>query len=256
VFKLYDKSIRSYKLLNTDRLNRKKNQEDILLSLHKLHSEALRKREQDVLQLIVLLATTYGGFSWIVTAWAKKVIDIQNINLQEVYAFIIIIALIVLVLALGAYHTIVLGYNYRSTLLQLRKIEKSLGINSVILNKWSNFSAKNIQTSNYCISNSNKNLFDNLNLLYNPLLNYKHLSQAISILPEIVLPFYLAYVIGIFLMTIYLSFISFSSLESHCFAIYKHILIVFSLFILFIVVYFLPLFYLRKLCKVSQEENI
>ena len=106
--------------------------EEALLNMQKLYLEALRSREREVLQFIVVLATGLGGFAW---AMGKIITgDISLVN--HLASFVAIIFSILLLLMLGAMHALALSYNYRSVVMQLRKLEDHIHVGDVILDEW------------------------------------------------------------------------------------------------------------------------
>ena len=106
--------------------------EEALLNMQKLYLEALRSRESEVLQFIVVLATGLGGFAWAMDKIITGGISLEN----HLVSFVAIIFSILLLLLLGAMHALALSYNYRSVVLQLRKIEDSIHVGDVILDEW------------------------------------------------------------------------------------------------------------------------
>ena len=99
-----------------------------LLNMQQQYLEALRSREKEALQYIVLLASSFGGF-----AWALKLLPLTEDNY---IAFTGIILAVLLILMLGAVYSLALGYNYRYLILQLRKVENALGVTRHILCYW------------------------------------------------------------------------------------------------------------------------
>lgn len=113
--------------------SRRKSHDDFmyqaLLNMQQQYLEALRSREKEALQYIVLLASSLGGF-----AWALKLLPLTKYNY---IAFVGIILAVLLVLMLGAVYSLALGYNYRYLILQLRKVENALCVTKHILCYWS-----------------------------------------------------------------------------------------------------------------------
>jgi len=114
-------------------------QQEALLNMQQQYLEALRSRENEVLQFILILASALGGFSWLMV----KLLEGQSVSFNNtVYAFIFGTLAILLLLFLGAAYTLALGYNYRSVLLQLKKVEEKLEIKESVLQAWSKINCK------------------------------------------------------------------------------------------------------------------
>ena len=115
--------------------------QEALLNMQQQYLEALRSREREVLQFIVLLATALGGFAWLIKAlfYGRPELFYERPEPfpEKIYFFAFGALSILLLLLLGAMYTLALSYNYRSILLQLRKIEMALGVNMDILCAWS-----------------------------------------------------------------------------------------------------------------------
>jgi len=107
--------------------------EEALLNMQKLYLEALRSRESEVLQFIIILVSALGGFSWVIGKYISGGEQPQD-PLIPAYAFTVLAVL--LLLSLGAMHAMALSYNYRSILLQLRKIEQEMKVSNAILQAW------------------------------------------------------------------------------------------------------------------------
>ena len=108
--------------------------DEALLNMQKLYLEALRSRENEVLQFIVIIASALGGFSWLL---GGLVSGQPHFSADALQLFIFGVLAILLLLSLGAMYTLALGYNYRSMLLQIRKLEEALKVNEVVLCSWS-----------------------------------------------------------------------------------------------------------------------
>ena len=110
-----------------------------LLNMQEQYLQALRSRESEVLQFITLFVSALGGFAWVLErAYSQQ----GNISSEALYYYIPTIMAILLILTLGATHTLALGYNYRSVVLQLRNVERKLDVESVILKEWIETSQK------------------------------------------------------------------------------------------------------------------
>jgi len=110
--------------------------EEALLNMQKLYLEALRSRENEVLQFIVIIASALGGFYWLL---GRLVSGQPYFSANTLQLFIFGVLAILLLLSLGAMYTLALGYNYRSMLLQIRKLEAALNVKEVVLCSWSTF---------------------------------------------------------------------------------------------------------------------
>jgi hypothetical protein len=108
---------------------------DLLGKMHELLIGSLRRREQDVLQYLGILAPALGGFALLVyaTVWPTT----NRPRFDDVkWVFTLGTVGILLLLLLGAMYSLALGYNFRSILLQLAKFENRLGIKSAMLRGW------------------------------------------------------------------------------------------------------------------------
>ncbi|MGE3522437.1 MAG: hypothetical protein AB7I96_06205 [Candidatus Dadabacteria bacterium] len=102
---------------------------EVLAQYHKSLLEALRHREQEIFLYLTILGPSLGGFIWLLYKFEDNA---KNKNLLIITTFGIWILFL-----LGALYSIALGYNYRYITLQLRKLEKELGIKDKVLNIWS-----------------------------------------------------------------------------------------------------------------------
>lgn len=100
-----------------------------LLEVHKLLMDALRHREQEIMRYIAILAPAIGGFIWLLI---KRE---QNPPIDDTI-FTIGAGGILLLLFIGAFYSLALGYNYRYITLQIAKIENHLSIEKVMLKGW------------------------------------------------------------------------------------------------------------------------
>jgi hypothetical protein len=96
--------------------------------MHKAFLEVLRHREQEILQFVVLLGPALGGFIWLLSA------DLR----ESPFRFVAGTYGVLLVLLMGAFYALALGYNYRYLTLQLAKLEKKnlLDLDDVVLASW------------------------------------------------------------------------------------------------------------------------
>ncbi len=108
--------------------NRSSTRHEALLNMQQQYLEALRNREREAVQFIVLLASALGGF-----AWALKLVPDLKDNLLS---FVAISVGVLILLMLGAAHSLALGYNYRYLILQLRKVETALSVKQYVLRAW------------------------------------------------------------------------------------------------------------------------
>ena len=99
---------------------------DSLKRMHSLYLEALRQREQDIIRFLAILAPALAGFFYLLLRkWA-----------MTDTTFLVGILGIQGILFIGACYTAAIGFNYRSLILQIVKIEKHLGVKPVILKGW------------------------------------------------------------------------------------------------------------------------
>lgn len=102
-------------------------QEDAKLNMHKMFLEALRHREQDIIRFLAILGPSLGGFIWLLG-------DVTHNPAR----FVAGTYGVLLVLVLGAFYSLALGYNYRYLTLQLAKLESQpeLNLECVMLASW------------------------------------------------------------------------------------------------------------------------
>ena len=103
--------------------------ESALTNLHKLLLEALRQREQEILDHVSILIPALGGFSWLL----EKSSGSSSLHTLE---FASIATGIILLFLAGALYTLALGFNYRYILFQIAKLESCLQIVGFILKAW------------------------------------------------------------------------------------------------------------------------
>jgi hypothetical protein len=97
-------------------------------NMHNTLLEALRHREQEILRYIAILAPALGGFVWLVKEFIKD---------NEVIGFTIGTVGVLFLLLLGAIYSLALGYNYRCITMQIAKLEAlCLGMCKFILESW------------------------------------------------------------------------------------------------------------------------
>lgn len=101
---------------------------EALVNMHGAFLEALRHREQDIIRFVAILGTALASFVWIL---GQK-------EMQEPAPFVAGTYGILLVLVVGAFYTLALGYNYRYLTLQLAKLESeaNLKLRSSVLHQW------------------------------------------------------------------------------------------------------------------------
>lgn len=99
-----------------------------LVNMHNAFHEALRHREQDIIRFVAILATALGGF----------VLILGKENLREPARFVAGAYGVLLILVVGAFYALALGYNYRYLTLQLSKLgsEACLDIEKFLLSHW------------------------------------------------------------------------------------------------------------------------
>lgn len=83
-----------------------------LMNMHGKFLDALRHREQDIIQFLGILGPALGGFIWLLGDLA-----------DHPFRFVAGTYGVLLVLFMGASYTLALGYNYRYMILQLAKLE-------------------------------------------------------------------------------------------------------------------------------------
>lgn len=99
-------------------------QRTVLEGMHRLMLEALRHREQEIFQYLVILGPALGSFIWLY---------LKNVNAA---AFIAGTIGVLLLLLLGTFYSLTLGYNFRYIILELAKLETILGVRDAMLNDW------------------------------------------------------------------------------------------------------------------------
>ena len=184
--------------------------EEALLNMQKLYLEALRSRESEVLQFIVVLATGLGGFAWAMGKIITGGISLEN----HLASFVAIIFSILLLLMLGAMHALALSYNYRSIILQLRKLEIALHVEEVVLDEWRNIEC-----------------------------NMKP--------PEIIYQFYTAYIWGIMLVVLSSSYVMYAYN-----IIQSSIVVITSICIVCMLLYFKNVYYSNKITDLVMNDNL
>jgi hypothetical protein len=93
--------------------------------MHKLFLETLRHREQDVVRYLAILGPALGGFVWLL-----------NLGTGVVVVFIAGTVGVLLLLLLGAFYSLALGYNFRYIILEVAKLEALLKIRDAMLVGW------------------------------------------------------------------------------------------------------------------------
>lgn len=97
----------------------------VMESMHRLLLEALRHREQEMTRFLAILGPALIGFVWL----------LQNADFYG-YVFLIGSVGVLLLLTLGAVYSASLGYNHRYMVLQLAKLEATMGVTSAVLAGW------------------------------------------------------------------------------------------------------------------------
>lgn len=92
---------------------------------HRLLLEALRHREQEIIQYLAILVPAMAAFGWLV-----------NSATNNDPLFIGGTIGVLLLLLLGAMYSLALGYNFRYIILQLAKFEAHMGISDSMLEAW------------------------------------------------------------------------------------------------------------------------
>lgn len=107
--------------------DRKEMRKKALPNMHKMFLEALRHREQDIVRFLAILGPSLGGFVWL----HGDLADNPARFVAGTYG-------VLLVLVLGAFYSLALGYNYRYLTLQLAKLESraNLKLEGVVLGSW------------------------------------------------------------------------------------------------------------------------
>lgn len=108
----------------------KESQSRTLVNAHQQMLVALRHREQDIFRFLVILGPTIGAYLFLIKEYIPENKD------QDMALFWIVTLVLEFVLAVGAWYSVALGFNYRSIELQLKKFERSLNIDSYVLKNW------------------------------------------------------------------------------------------------------------------------
>lgn len=101
-----------------------------LKEMHLALLQALRQREQEIFSYLTTLGLAFGGFGWLLLHESSK--EPPATKIPFVFGTVGILVL----LCLGSIYALALGYNYRYITFQLAKIEEFLKINHVILKGW------------------------------------------------------------------------------------------------------------------------
>jgi hypothetical protein len=101
------------------------NKYDALRDTHEAFLEALRRREQEIIQFLAILVPALGAFGWLL-----KYAECKN------PLFIGGTIAIQLLLFFGACYSLALGYNSSYFTLQISKFQAALGIDKYMLEKW------------------------------------------------------------------------------------------------------------------------
>ena len=191
-------------------------------NMHQTFLEALRSREQEILQFIAILAPALGGFIWLVKIYFE--------NDKMIHTLIAGTIGVLLLLCLGAMYALALGYNFRYITFQLAKMESinRLNIIKFILAGWDR-------------------TIDHWNEKYKNKCCYP---------PEIILIFWFAFVIAQIFVTI--AAVSVLCVTNKISFIYLCFIIVSGLICIAVSTYFGPTYYGKKfsdLCKREKEKE-
>jgi len=100
--------------------------------MHRQFLEALRSREQQIVQFLAILVPTLGAFLWLLrSVECEEGIEPESIKLIAIGAMAAIFLLCV-----GAVYAVALGYNFRSVVMQMAKIEWKEDIRGYALEAW------------------------------------------------------------------------------------------------------------------------
>ena len=97
-------------------------------NMHQSLLNALRQREADIIKFLAILGPALAGFVWLLIK--TKPAD---------YAFVAGTIGVQAILAVGAIYAVALGYNFRSILFQMKRIEYSTGLSKYIINDWNTY---------------------------------------------------------------------------------------------------------------------
>lgn len=109
-----------------------KNRLQMVTNMHQSLLNALRQREADIIKFLAILGPALAGFVYLLInfkPWRPIPFIVGTIGIQ-------------FILAVGGVYAVVLGYNFRSILYQMKRIEHSTGLNEFMLNKWSVYPCK------------------------------------------------------------------------------------------------------------------
>lgn len=115
------------KIMEDEKINNKQSLR-VIENMHQTFLEALRHREQEILQFIAFLAPALGGFIWLIKVY------LENTELKNAFVFGTVGVL--LILTLGAVYAIAIGFNFRYITFQIAKIESKLEITDFMLKGW------------------------------------------------------------------------------------------------------------------------
>jgi hypothetical protein len=96
----------------------------VLEQMHELLIGALRSREQEVFMYLAILGPALAGFGWLLYKQPPAMFVFWGT------------CSVLLLLLLGAFYSLSLGYNFRYITLELAKLETILGIRSAMLIGW------------------------------------------------------------------------------------------------------------------------
>jgi len=110
-------------------------QQTMVRDKHKLFLEALRHREQQIVQFLAILVPSLGAFLWLLRPVVCVVCKEGTVATRPELIATGAIAAIFL-LCVGAVYAVALGYNFRYVVMQMAKIEAKTGILDYVLIGW------------------------------------------------------------------------------------------------------------------------
>jgi len=165
-----------------------------LLNLQKIYLNALQSREREVLQFLAIFVAGAGAFAWLIK---------EKANFHYIY-FTSATALILILLYAGIIYSMALSFNYRSVVLQIRKLEYALDVDKHILNAWLGIESRESENSTpyalarryrkkYCEEIQTAKIPPCLKGMLNEAFVTKKYTEMVNLEPEIFLPFTLSY---------------------------------------------------------------
>lgn len=111
------------------------NQQTMVRDKHKLFLQALRHREQQIVQFLAILVPALGAFLWLLRPVACVQCKEGSVPVSPELIATGAIAAIFL-LCVGAVYAVALGFNFRSFVMQTAKIEAKTSIQDYVLIGW------------------------------------------------------------------------------------------------------------------------